>query len=73
MSLYQLIYQSKESSQLSNKDFSDILDVARQNNANLGVTGCLFYNGGWVLQVLEGEQGISSRSINVFFLNGPWA
>lgn len=58
MSLYQLIYQSKESSQLSNKDFSDILDVARQNNANLGVTGCLFYNGGWVLQVLEGEQGI---------------
>ncbi|MDE3273794.1 BLUF domain-containing protein [Pseudoalteromonas sp. G4] len=56
MSLHQLIYQSREARPLSNQDFADILDVARKFNESQGVTGCLFYNGGWLLQVLEGEQ-----------------
>lgn len=56
MSQHQLIYQSREARPLSNQDFADILDVARKFNESQGVTGCLFYNGGWLLQVLEGEQ-----------------
>ena len=56
MSLHQLIYQSRETRTLSNQDFSDILEVARKFNESQGITGCLFYNGGWLLQVLEGEQ-----------------
>ena len=56
MSLHQLIYPSSETRTLSNQDFSDILEVARKFNARQGITGCLFYNGGWLLQVLEGEQ-----------------
>lgn len=56
MSQHQLIYQSREARPLSNQDFADILDVARKFNESQGITGCLFYNGGWLLQVLEGEQ-----------------
>ncbi|WP_394228451.1 BLUF domain-containing protein [Pseudoalteromonas spongiae] len=56
MSLHQLIYQSRETRALSNQDFADILEVARTFNESQGITGCLFYNGGWLLQVLEGEQ-----------------
>lgn len=55
MSLHQLIYQSRESRKLTNQDFTDLLVVARRNNGNQHITGCLFYNGGWLLQVLEGE------------------
>lgn len=56
MALYQLIYQSKESRKLTNQDFSDLLTVSRRNNENQHITGCLFYNGGWLIQVLEGQK-----------------
>ncbi|KAF7764487.1 hypothetical protein PCIT_b0499 [Pseudoalteromonas citrea] len=55
MSLHQLIYLSKASRPLTSIDFLEILEVAKRNNASLGVTGSLFYNGGWFLQVLEGD------------------
>ncbi|RJE72187.1 blue light sensor protein [Pseudoalteromonas sp. MSK9-3] len=55
MSLHQLIYLSKASRALTSVDFLEILEVAKRNNASLGVTGSLFYNGGWFLQVLEGD------------------
>jgi hypothetical protein len=55
MSLHQLIYLSKASRQLDSVDFLKLLTVARENNINLRVTGSLFYNGGWFLQVLEGD------------------
>ena len=55
MSLHQLIYLSKASRQLDSVDFLKLLSVARENNINLRVTGSLFYNGGWFLQVLEGD------------------
>lgn len=56
MSLYQLIYQSKEAKPLTNSDFESLLTVARRNNTDQNITGCLFYNGGWLLQVLEGDK-----------------
>ena len=55
MSIHQLIYLSKASRQLDSVDFLKLLKVARENNINLRVTGSLFYNGGWFLQVLEGD------------------
>lgn len=55
MSLHQLIYLSKASRKLSSVDFLNLLKIARENNINLRVTGSLFYNGGWFLQVLEGD------------------
>jgi hypothetical protein len=39
---------------MSPEDLSAIQEVAKHNNGPLDVTGSLFYNGGWFLQVLEG-------------------
>lgn len=55
MSIHQLIYLSKASRPFDSVDFLKLLTSARKNNINLRVTGSLFYNGDWFLQVLEGD------------------
>lgn len=54
MSLHQLVYLSESTSKMSSDDLLPILNKAKPNNAAIDVTGSLFYNGGWFLQVLEG-------------------
>jgi hypothetical protein len=54
MSINQLIYISQAARKMSPEDLSAIQEKAKTNNAPLDVTGSLFYNGGWFLQVLEG-------------------
>ena len=54
MSLHQLVYLSQSTSKMSSDDLLPILNQAKPNNAAIDVTGSLFYNGGWFLQVLEG-------------------
>lgn len=54
MSINQLVYVSQATRKLSPEDLSAIQETAKKNNAPLDVTGSLFYNGGWFLQVLEG-------------------
>lgn len=54
MSINQLVYVSQATRKMSPDDLRDIHAKARTNNAPLDVTGSLFYNGGWFLQVLEG-------------------
>jgi len=54
MSLHQLVYLSESTSKMSTDDLLPILNRAKPNNAAIDVTGSLFYNGGWFLQVLEG-------------------
>lgn len=54
MSINQLIYISQATRKMSNSELLQIHTTAQQNNANIDVTGSLFYNGGWFLQVLEG-------------------
>jgi hypothetical protein len=54
MSINQLIYVSQATRKMSPEDLSAIQEKAKTNNAPLDVTGSLFYNGGWFLQVLEG-------------------
>jgi len=39
---------------MSSTELNDILNTAKSNNQGIDVTGSLFYNGGWFLQVLEG-------------------
>ena len=53
--LYELIYRSKASDSLTEKDLKDILDVARAFNGENDITGCLLYNNRQFLQLLEGE------------------
>lgn len=54
MSINQLVYISQAVRKMSPTDLSAIQETAKKNNAPLDVTGSLFYNGGWFLQVLEG-------------------
>jgi hypothetical protein len=54
MSINQLVYVSQATRKMSNEDLNEIQKTAKYNNQNIDVTGSLFYNGGWFLQVLEG-------------------
>jgi hypothetical protein len=54
MSINQLVYISQAVRKMSATDLLAIQRVAKENNAPIDVTGSLFYNGGWFLQVLEG-------------------
>jgi hypothetical protein len=53
--LYQVIYSSKSSTPMQTDDLEDILENARENNFEAGITGALVYIEGFFLQILEGE------------------
>lgn len=61
MSINQLIYISQATRKMSVADLSDIQEKAKTNNGPLDVTGSLFYNGGWFLQVLEGPEATLAK------------
>jgi hypothetical protein len=50
----QLIYTSDATDGLTDADLTDILEAARRNNAQLGLTGMLLFGRGHFIQVLEG-------------------
>ncbi|ATQ75989.1 blue light sensor protein [Massilia violaceinigra] len=54
MSINQLVYISQAVRKMSPEDLAAIQETAKKNNGPLDVTGSLFDNGGWFLQVLEG-------------------
>ena len=54
MSINQLVYMSQATRKMSAEALADIQKTAKNNNQTMDVTGSLFYNGGWFLQVLEG-------------------
>ena len=54
MSINQLVYLSQATRKMSAEALADIQKTAKNNNQTMDVTGSLFYNGGWFLQVLEG-------------------
>lgn len=54
MSINQLVYISQATRKMSSDELRDIQATAKENNQHIDVTGSLFYNGGWFLQVLEG-------------------
>jgi len=59
--LYQLIYSSRASRDLTNSDLSSIISTAQKNNLTFGVTGALCYAQGTFVQCLEGEQCIIDK------------
>ena len=61
MSINQLVYVSQAVRKMSVDDLREIHAKARSNNELIDVTGSLFYNGGWFLQVLEGPAATLSR------------
>ena len=61
MTLHQLVYLSQSVRKMSLEDLNAIQRIAKTNNEPQEVTGSLFYNGGWFLQVLEGPQATLDR------------
>jgi hypothetical protein len=56
MSLHQLVYISVAVEKFDQEKLVEILDVAKQNNSHLNITGSLLYDGGRFIQLLEGER-----------------
>jgi hypothetical protein len=61
MQINQLVYLSQSVKKMSLEDLNAIQRVAKTNNEPLDVTGSLFYNGGWFLQVLEGAPDVLDK------------
>jgi Sensors of blue-light using FAD len=51
---YQVIYSSESATPMQTDDLEDILESARESNAEAGITGALIYVDGFFLQILEG-------------------
>lgn len=64
MHVYQLIYLSQATRQLSMKEALSIVDTAAVKNEEAGITGLLCFGGGYFMQVLEGAH----EAVNDTFL-----
>jgi hypothetical protein len=53
--LWQMVYASAASSEFAPSDLDEVLRVARERNALIGVTGMLLYVESSFLQILEGD------------------
>ena len=51
---YQIVYSSKSATPMQMDDLEEILESARESNADAGITGALVYIDGFFLQILEG-------------------
>lgn len=52
---YQIIYSSSSTTPMQTDDLEDILESARESNAEAGISGALVYVDGFFLQILEGD------------------
>ena len=64
MSINQLVYISQAVRKMSADELRVIHQSSKDNNQPIEVTGSLFYNGGWFLQVLEGPAATLSQLYN---------
>lgn len=63
MSIVQLLYCSKARAEITEDDITAILDVSRKNNSTKEITGALFNNRQFFIQLIEGNY----REINDLF------
>lgn len=56
--IYQLVYVSISDLEFDNQDIMNLLDVAREKNSQLDITGMLIYKDGIFMQLLEGKKEV---------------
>lgn len=56
MALYEIIYTSLATRDLSPEELTQLLDQARAHNASRGITGMMIYHRREFMQLIEGEQ-----------------
>jgi diguanylate cyclase (GGDEF)-like protein/PAS domain S-box-containing protein len=54
LALYFLLYTSQASPAMSAQELEQIVNVSQQKNSPAGLTGCLLYQDGYFMQLLEG-------------------
>ena len=54
--MYEIVYCSTASRDLTSEDIADILKTAHEFNAKNNITGCLLYHNHEFLQILEDEK-----------------
>lgn len=62
--VYTIVYRSRASANVDDKEIEKILKTARKANAKNGITGILIFKEGVFLQVLEGERSKVLDTIN---------
>ena len=67
--LYQLTYRSEAKMGISAEDINSILRQSEANNPKFEITGCLVYNEGYFVQLLEGEKEIVKERFDVIELD----
>lgn len=55
-SLFFLLYVSQANAEMDEQSLTHIVNVSRQNNQSAGLTGCLLYQDGYFMQLLEGRR-----------------
>tara|TARA_R110002124_G_scaffold101252_2_gene248749 strand:+ start:451 stop:1896 length:1446 start_codon:yes stop_codon:yes gene_type:complete len=53
---FQLSYSSQVSEGIQQKDLENILNIAKEKNKKLDITGCLIYHNNFFFQILEGPK-----------------
>ena len=64
MSLTDIVYVSYASHKMTAEELKEILEVARDKNKELNVTGMLLYRDGFFIQALEGEEKVVDDLFN---------
>lgn len=64
MSLVSLVYVSFASHEMTDGELQDLLKVAREKNAEIGVSGMLLYRDQYFIQALEGEEYVVDGIFN---------
>ena len=65
MSLYCLVYTSLANQKMSDDNLKALLNKARLNNERVTITGMLLYLDPFFMQILEGEEAIVFKRINI--------
>lgn len=62
--VFQITYSSVAKPELSITEIEEIITQAKQFNTAHDITGCLIYNKGYFLQILEGEKQLVMNLVN---------
>ena len=62
--LIRLLYFSEVSESLSISDINSIIEIATKYNKEIGITGCLYFDEKFFIQVLEGDRFKVSQLYN---------
>jgi Sensors of blue-light using FAD len=62
--VFRIVYVSSASKYFDISEIETMLDLAREKNVRIGITGMLLYKDGNFLQCLEGEEAIVAKLAN---------